>query len=163
MAKGLLAIEGASTELAEFGLEGVARILDETRALPDVVLMDVQMPDIDGYEATRLIRASARGTSVPILAMTANVMQQDIAAATAAGMNGHIAKPIDLDDLVSKIRSICPSLEVPSADTEVAAENRLRQPQRTHRSLRRRPPAASTSTSPARSPASATWTTCMPK
>ena len=63
--------------------------------------MDVQMPVMDGYEATRSIRASEHpdAKSIPILAMTANAFSEDVAAAVASGMNGHIAKPIDVSVL----------------------------------------------------------------
>ena len=67
----------------------------------DVILMDVQMPGMDGLEATRQIRAleSALGTRVPILAMTANAMKGDEASCLAAGMDGYVAKPFEVDKL----------------------------------------------------------------
>ncbi len=73
-----------------------------------LILMDVQMPILDGYEATRAIRASAHpdAESVPILAMTANAFSADILAAREAGMNGHVAKPIDVSILFSAIARI---------------------------------------------------------
>ena len=69
--------------------------------------MDVQMPIMDGYEATRTIRASAHpdASSIPILAMTANAFSEDVAAAVASGMNGHIAKPIDVATLYRLLNS----------------------------------------------------------
>ena len=65
----------------------------------DAVLMDVQMPVMDGYEATRTIRALPREDvkDLPIIAMTANAMEEDKEAALKNGMNAHIAKPLDID------------------------------------------------------------------
>ena len=71
----------------------------------DLILMDVRMPVMDGLEAARRIRASSKhdAASVPIIAMTANAMREDREASRAAGMNGHIAKPIDMDELKSAL------------------------------------------------------------
>jgi CheY-like chemotaxis protein len=65
----------------------------------DLIFMDVQMPVMDGYEATHVIRSMNRedAAGVPIIAMTANAYQEDINMALVAGMNGHVAKPIDFD------------------------------------------------------------------
>jgi len=101
VANGLLSLEGAQVECVDGGLAAIACLEDKARQAPDVVLMDVQMPDIDGYEATRRLRDG--GCRLPILAMTANVMESDIVAAEVVGMNAHIAKPIDLDNLVAKL------------------------------------------------------------
>lgn len=67
----------------------------------DVILMDVQMPGMNGYEATRKIRAGKNplGRKIPVVAMTANAFAEDIRRCLDAGMNAHIAKPIDLDKL----------------------------------------------------------------
>ncbi|WP_417614894.1 CHASE domain-containing protein [Oceanisphaera sp.] len=100
----LLRGEGASVELAAGGLEGVSKAV----AAPDIfdmVLMDMQMPDIDGLEATRLIRAHDGCRDLPILAMTANVTTEDQQACLAAGMNAHIGKPVDLEQLVAVLLS----------------------------------------------------------
>jgi CheY-like chemotaxis protein len=63
------------------------------------------MPEMDGYEATRIIRESGieRSTTIPIIAMTANVFREDIERCTAAGMNGHVGKPISIDDVCAQI------------------------------------------------------------
>ena len=98
----LLRHEGAEVELAASGIPGVETVLAAQQQF-DVVLMDIQMPDIDGYEATRQIRAEERFTSLPIIALTANVSQQDIDDCLAAGMNGHIGKPFDMTQVVSSI------------------------------------------------------------
>ncbi|WP_423358232.1 PAS domain S-box protein [Pseudomonas citronellolis] len=98
----LLASEGAEVLLAEGGLEGVEQVCHGGVPL-DAVLMDVQMPDIDGLEATRRIRADGRFAALPILAMTANAAQADREACLLAGMNDHIAKPIDKEHMVNRL------------------------------------------------------------
>ncbi len=102
VAQGLLWAEGALVSLAEDGQRGVAAV---TAAQPpfDVVLMDVQMPVMDGYTATRLLRGELGFTQLPIIAMTANVMASDRIACLEAGMTAHVGKPFDLDDLVAVI------------------------------------------------------------
>jgi PAS domain S-box-containing protein len=71
----------------------------------DLILMDIQMPGMGGYESTRLIREmeSEKAREVPIIAMTANAFREDVEAALAAGMNGHLAKPLDFDVLVKTL------------------------------------------------------------
>jgi CheY-like chemotaxis protein len=69
----------------------------------DAVLMDIQMPDIDGLEATRRIRSDPRFAALPIVAMTANASNTDREACLAAGMNEHVGKPIDLEQLVATL------------------------------------------------------------
>jgi len=99
VAEGLLSRDGAHVVLAESGLEGVEKVLTGTRVF-DAVLMDMQMPDVDGLEATRLIRADTRFARLPIIAMTANATRADREACLAAGMNDHVGKPIDVTLLV---------------------------------------------------------------
>ena len=69
----------------------------------DIILMDIQMPKMDGYTATQTIRnlSDQEKACIPIIAMTANAFEEDKRAALAAGMNGHIAKPIQVDKLLS--------------------------------------------------------------
>jgi PAS domain S-box-containing protein len=102
VASELLMSEGADVFLASGGLEGVDQVVNGKNRL-DLVIMDVQMPDIDGLEATRRIRADARLHALPILAMTANASHADRLACLAAGMNDHIGKPIDIDDVAPRI------------------------------------------------------------
>jgi len=68
--------------------------------------MDVQMPEMDGYTATRTIRAmgTPRSANIPIIAMTANVFREDIEKCLAAGMNGHLGKPLNLGDVIEKLQ-----------------------------------------------------------
>ncbi|MBF0613884.1 MAG: response regulator [Magnetococcales bacterium] len=83
---------GLVVEMAENGLEAIQKV--QTRQY-DLVLMDIQMPKLDGYAATRAIRADGRFRALPILAMTAHAMDEDRQASLDAGMNGHLSKPID--------------------------------------------------------------------
>ena len=101
IAQEFLEMTGATVECAEDGSEAVALFTASKSGQYDIILMDVQMPVMDGYEATRTIRASEHpdAKSIPILAMTANAFSEDVAAAVASGMNGHIAKPIDVSAL----------------------------------------------------------------
>ena len=85
-------------------------VVDQFRAAPagsfDLILMDIMMPKQNGYEATQAIRSMSDrpdGRTIPIVAMTANAFAEDIAAAHAAGMNGHLAKPIDMDEVMKVI------------------------------------------------------------
>ena len=72
----------------------------------DLIFMDVQMPEMDGYDATRLIRTLEiiNASSIPIIATTANVYKEDIEKGIAAGMSDHIAKPINFDDVFMILR-----------------------------------------------------------
>ncbi|WP_219116688.1 PAS domain S-box protein [Janthinobacterium sp. UMAB-56] len=98
----LLSNDGAMVSLAASGQAGIDAI-DGPAPLFDVVLMDIQMPDMDGYAATRIIRQQLTQEALPIIAMTANAMPSDRAAALAAGMNDHVGKPFDLAQLIAVI------------------------------------------------------------
>ncbi|WP_051309767.1 response regulator [Desulfogranum japonicum] len=103
----LLVSNGISVEVADNGLEAIQRI--ETEAF-DGVLMDCQMPVMDGYDATRRLRKQIQFKDLPILAMTANAMAGDREKALQAGMNDHIAKPINVDRMFATMaRWITPS------------------------------------------------------
>lgn len=100
----LLEQQGARVEVVAHGQAALDRLAQGEEASFDCVLMDIQMPVMDGYTATRQIRQNPRFARLPILAMTANALPSDREAAFAAGMNDHIAKPFELSDLVSRIQ-----------------------------------------------------------
>ncbi len=104
----LLGVTRAEVDVAEDGKQGVERFLASGTGYYDLILMDIQMPVMDGYEATRRIRSADRtdAQKVMICAMTANVFAEDIAKARDAGMNGHLAKPIDVNKLMHLLSRI---------------------------------------------------------
>jgi CheY-like chemotaxis protein len=101
IAKEILQTTGMTVECAEDGSEAVDRIMEVEDGYYDIVFMDIQMPVMNGYEATRAIRAMGRKytSTLPIIAMTANAFADDVRSATGAGMNEHISKPLDLKAL----------------------------------------------------------------
>ena len=99
VAQELLSAEGAEVHLASNGQLGVAAVASANPAF-DVVLMDLQMPVMDGYQATQVLRQTQDFTQLPVIAMTANAMASDRQACLAAGMNDHVGKPFDLTHLV---------------------------------------------------------------
>lgn len=94
----LLELEGAGCEIAGDGQAALERFKDAAPGEFDAILMDVQMPKMNGYEATKAIRRLERedALTVPIIAMTANAFAEDVREALDAGMNAHIAKPVDM-------------------------------------------------------------------
>lgn len=101
----LLSDTGAKVDYACDGAEGVKAFETSQEREYDLILMDIQMPVMDGYTAAETIRKSSRkdAAKIPILAMTADAFAEDIIAAKEAGMNGHIAKPLDMAELKKKI------------------------------------------------------------
>lgn len=100
--------EIAMIQLAEYGLqvtrvmdgkEAVQLFADSTKSAFDVILMDIMMPNMNGFEATQAIRSLHRedAKTIPIIAMTANAFAEDVEASLKAGMNAHIAKPINME------------------------------------------------------------------
>ena len=108
IAAAVLEEAGFTTEIAENGQIAVDMLEKSQPGYYRLVLMDVQMPVMDGYEATRAIRAleNRKLASIPILAMTANAFEEDRQAALRSGMNGHIAKPIDVKNLIKTLSSV---------------------------------------------------------
>ena len=108
IAVAILTEAGFTVEIAANGQAAVDMLLDARPGYYDLILMDVQMPVMDGYAATQAIRAldDPELASIPILAMTANAFEEDRQAALRAGMNGHIAKPIDIDTLFETLDEI---------------------------------------------------------
>ena len=106
----LLESAGARVAVANQGREAVAQLWASLEGEPfDGVLMDLQMPEMDGFEATRQIRADARFASLPIIAMTAHAMVEERQRCLEAGMNDHIAKPIEPEALFHTLRQWLPS------------------------------------------------------
>ena len=108
IAEAILERAGLKTERVEDGIQCVNRIMQMPVGTYDVILMDIQMPKMDGYKATRVIRdlPDPEKAGIPIVAMTANAFEEDKRDAIAAGMNGHIAKPIQVDNLLSILSEI---------------------------------------------------------
>jgi two-component system cell cycle response regulator DivK len=81
-----------------------------TEHAPDLVLMDIQLPDIDGVEALNRLRANERTASIPVLAVTAQAMQGDDERFLAAGFDDYISKPVNIVELVGTVRQYCDGL-----------------------------------------------------
>ncbi len=109
----LLDMEGIQCQVLPNGKEAVDCFLQSKPGEFDMIFMDVQMPVMNGYEATRAIRASAHplAKTIPIIAMTANAFEEDVQEALAAGMNAHTAKPVDMDKLKASIARLLPSTQ----------------------------------------------------
>jgi len=93
-------------DCAENGVEAV-RMFSEDPAQYDMIFMDIQMPEMDGYEATQRIRSLdiPKAKAVPIIAMTANVFKEDIEKCLSSGMNSHVGKPLDFEEVMSRLHS----------------------------------------------------------
>jgi len=102
----LLEPTGLNIDFAENGAIAVRMFIEDPEKY-DMILMDLQMPEMDGYDATRRIRAFdvPEAKTIPIIALTANVFREDIESCLAAGMNGHLGKPLDFNELLRQLRS----------------------------------------------------------
>lgn len=104
----LLSMYGAETVVRENGRQAVQAFLDAAPGTYDAVLMDIQMPEMNGYEAARAIRQTDRDDAavIPIIAMTANAFSEDVKAAGESGMNAHVAKPVDVEMLRETLKEV---------------------------------------------------------
>ncbi len=131
VAQEFLAEIGMEVEVAVNGHEAISMV--QTGAY-DLVLMDIQMPELDGISATQALRADARYTSLPIIAMTAHAMAGDRELSLQAGMNDHITKPIDPDQLYAALARWLPNRRAtdphmtPTTDATAASESALLSP-----------------------------------
>ncbi|MDR2933648.1 MAG: response regulator [Oscillospiraceae bacterium] len=101
----LLEYTGVGIDCAENGVQAVEKFSAAPDAY-DAILMDIHMPEMDGYEATETIRriGTSKAQNIPIIAMTANVFREDIEKCLAVGMNSHVGKPLDIEEVVLKLR-----------------------------------------------------------
>lgn len=98
---------GYEVVMAFDGEQGIAMALSEK---PDLILMDMSLPVIDGWEATRRIKANEATATIPVIALTAHAMSDDRDKALAAGCDEYDTKPIDLDRLLPKIQALLPAI-----------------------------------------------------
>ncbi len=120
----LLVSVGVRVDVANNGVEAVARLAGASGPTKyDAVLMDLQMPEMDGLEATRRIRADARTRDLPIIAMTAHALEEERERCLAAGMNDHVSKPIDPEVLFQTLsKYVTPDAASPSPAEPPASE-----------------------------------------
>jgi len=102
LVKRILEIEGYEVIQAETGEEGLAKAFESH---PDIVITDINLPDIDGYTITTKLKQDQGTAHIPIIAMTANVMKKDKQTVFEAGCDGYISKPIDVDELPIQIEN----------------------------------------------------------
>jgi len=108
IAEEILTESGLSVEIAGDGVEALERIKNEPAGYFDIILMDIQMPRMDGYETAKEIRRldDALKASIPIVAVTANAFEEDRLIAMEAGMNGHLAKPYDVPAIMEMLKKL---------------------------------------------------------
>ena len=99
----LLEKHGYTVEVAEDGEQALAMLHESS---PDLILMDMQLPRVDGYEATRRIKASDRLRSIPLVALTAHSMKGDRTKAIEAGCDAYVTKPVDADEIIAVIERL---------------------------------------------------------
>ena len=108
IATAILEEAGFAIDIAEDGIIAVEKMESSPAGTYDVILMDIQMPRMDGYEAAKKIREldDPAKASIPIVAVTANAFEEDRKVAMAAGMNGHLAKPYDIPAMMETLKSL---------------------------------------------------------
>ena len=108
IAEAILTESGFSVDIANDGTEAVEKMASMPAGYYDIILMDIQMPNMNGYEATKLIRAmeDPEKATIPIVAVTANVFEEDRKLVTDAGMNGFLAKPYDIPAIIRTLKSL---------------------------------------------------------
>ena len=129
--KALLEMEGAECEICTNGEEIVERFADVREGEFDAILMDVQMPLMNGYEAARAIRSGTNplGRTIPVIAMTANAFADDIQQSLVAGMNAHISKPMDMGVLKTVVKVISETPQTPMV-VRIAGTKEIPKPRR---------------------------------
>jgi CheY-like chemotaxis protein len=110
MLRGRLARAGFTVVVAGDGEQGVAMAASEA---PDLILMDLSLPVLDGWEATRRLKAAAETTSIPVIALSAHAMEGERARALTAGCDDFDTKPVDFARLLDKIRALLPKVTPP--------------------------------------------------
>ncbi len=95
---------GYEVAVALNGVEALQRVRD----MPDLVLMDMSLPEMDGWEATRRLKAEPSTSAIPVIALTAHAMSGDREKALAAGCDDFDTKPVDLDRLIAKMQALLP-------------------------------------------------------
>ena len=103
LVRDVLQVKGYQTIEAGTGEDGIALARERH---PDLILMDIQLPGINGIEALKLLRADAATARIPVIAVTASVMQQDRNLITEAGFDGYIGKPINLKEFIETVRTM---------------------------------------------------------
>jgi two-component system cell cycle response regulator DivK len=103
LVRDVLQVKGYQTIEAGTGEDGIALARERH---PDLILMDIQLPGINGIEALKLLRADASTARIPVIAVTASVMQQDRNLITEAGFDGYIGKPINLKEFIETVRTM---------------------------------------------------------
>jgi two-component system cell cycle response regulator DivK len=106
LARDVLRFAGFRTVEAASGGEGVSQALEHQ---PDVILMDIRLPDMDGTEATRRLKSDERTAHIPVVALTSLAMKGDRESFLAAGFDGYLEKPISVRELPEQVRSFCSS------------------------------------------------------
>jgi len=108
IAQAILTEFGLDVEIANNGQEALDMMKETPAGTYNIILMDIQMPVMDGYKAARLIRAldEKAKANIPIVAVTANAFEEDRKLALEAGMNGHLAKPYDIPRMLETLRQL---------------------------------------------------------